>query len=169
MLTRLSSAERLGMLTKLQEQELQSSRRMKDESDMLARQFEMFSQQTASERLEFERERASWEAATRAERERKADEQFTQTVQAYETLPAKQGKNMLMELVAQGSREQAVAYLDAMKSRAMNKILKEFKTPPEIVLATELLEDLRTFGLGTVDPQESSDDDAAANNKQSAS
>ena len=163
MLTRLSSTEQVGLLTTLQTHEQQSSQRMKDESDMLVRQFEVFFQQTESEREAFELERQGWEEATRAERERKADEQFAQTVQQYESLPPKQGKNMLMELVGAGQRQQAVAYLDAMKPRMASKILKEFKSPPEIILATELLEELRTFGLGTVDSKETSDGDTADN------
>ena len=58
----------------------------------------------------------------------------------------KQGKRMLVELVNLNQMDQAVAYLHAMNARAASKILKEFKTDPEIALATKLLERLRTFG-----------------------
>ena len=123
----------------------------------------MLNQKIASEREEFEEERRRWEEATGADRERKTNEQFTQTVIQYESLPAKQGKQVLIELINSGNREQAVAYLDAMKPRATSKILKEFKSPEEIILAAELLEELRIFGLGTVDSQESSNADVLAN------
>lgn len=168
-LTRLPSAEQIVRLTTLQEQEQKSAQRMKDESDMLARQFELLAKQTEAEREAFEIDRQRWEDATRAERERKTDEQFAQTVQQYESLPAKQSKDMLLELIGKGQQQQAVAYLDAMKPRAANKILKEFKSPTEIVLATELLEELRTFGLGTVDPKESGNDDTGDITEKSAS
>ncbi|MCZ6836366.1 MAG: hypothetical protein O7G85_11380 [Planctomycetota bacterium] len=157
-----SSQEQLSQLTKLQQREQQVSRRLKEESDMLSRQFEQITQQTEAERLAFEIERTGWEKATRADRERKMDEQFAQTVQQYESIPAKQGKQLLVELIRQGHRQQAVAYLDAMEARSASKILREFKSQEEIVLATELLEDLRTFGLGTVDSETIPDDDLAS-------
>lgn len=159
----MSSARQIELLTDVQRQELLATQRMKDESEMHARQFSLLTQKIALEREEFEAERRQWEEATGADRERKTNEQFTQTVMQYESLPAKQGKQILIELINSGNREQAVAYLDAMKPRATSKILKEFKSPEEIILAAELLEELRTFGLGTVDSQESSNADVLAN------
>lgn len=159
----MSSTRQIELLTDVQRQELLATQRMKDESEMHARQFSLLNQKIASEREEFEEERRRWEEATGADRERKTNEQFTQTVIQYESLPAKQGKQVLIELINSGNREQAVAYLDAMKPRATSKILKEFKSPEEIILAAELLEELRIFGLGTVDSQESSNADVLAN------
>ncbi len=159
----MSSTRQIEMLTDVQRQELMATQRMKDESDMHSRQFSLLNQKIALERKEFEEERSRWEEATEADRERKTNEQFAQTVSQYESLPAKQGKQVLIELINSGNREQAIAYLDAMKPRASSKILKEFKSPEEIILAAELLEELRIFGLGTVDSQESSNDDDLAN------
>ena len=159
----MSSTRQIELMTDVQRQELLATQRMKDESEMHARQFSLLNQKIASEREEFEKERRRWEEATGADRERKTNEQFTQTVIQYESLPAKQGKQVLIELINSGNREQAVAYLDAMKPRATSKILKEFKSPEEIILAAELLEELRIFGLGTVDSQESSNADVLAN------
>ena len=159
----MSSTRQIELMTDVQRQELLATQRMKDESEMHARQFSLLNQKIASEREEFEKERRRWEEATGADRERKTNEQFTHTVIQYESLPAKQGKQVLIELINSGNREQAVAYLDAMKPRATSKILKEFKSPEEIILAAELLEELRIFGLGTVDSQESSNADVLAN------
>ena len=159
----MSSTRQIELMTDVQRQELLATQRMKDESEMHARQFSLLNQKIASEREEFEKERRRWEEATGADRERKTNEQFTQTVIQYESLPAKQGKQVLIELINSGNREQAVAYLDAMKPRATSKILKEFKSPEEIILAAELLEELRIFGLGTGDSQESSNADVIAN------
>lgn len=159
----MSSTRQIELLTDVQRQELLATQRMKDESEMHARQFSLLTQKIALEREEFKAERRRWEEATGADRERKTNEQFTQTVMQYESLPAKQGKQVLIELINSGNREQAVAYLDAMNPRATSKILKEFKSPEEIILAAELLEELRIFGLGTVDSQEPSNADVLAN------
>lgn len=159
----MSSSRQIEMLADVQRQEFFATRRMKDESEMHARQFSLLNQKIALEREAFEEERSRWEEATGADRERKSNEQFTQTVSQYESLPPKQGKQILIELIKFGDREQAVAYLDAMKPRAASKIFKEFKSPEELVLAAELLEELRVFGLGTVESQESSNDDDLAN------
>ena len=158
---RLSSLEQLDVLTAMQDQEQQISQRLRQESEMLARQFEELNAKIEAEREAFEAQRRSWEEATRAERERKADEQFAQAVRQYESLPPKQAKELLSALADAGQRAQAVAYLDAMSARAASRILREFKTPPEIVLATELLEELRSFGLGLLEPESPADDDAA--------
>ena len=159
----MSSSRQIELLTDVQRQEFLATQRMKDESEMHARQFSLLNQKIALEREAFEEERRRWEEATGADRERKSNEQFTQTVSQYESLPPKQSKRILIELINIGEREQAVAYLDAMKPRAASKIFKEFKSPEEIVLAAELLEELRVFGLGTVESQESSNDDDLAN------
>lgn len=161
----MGSSEQLSMLTLLQKQERQASRRMKDSSEMLSLEFAKLNQETTLEREKFEAERKSWEEDIRDDWERKNDEQFSQTVKQYEMLPAKQGKRLLIDLIAGGGREQAVAYLDAMNPRAANKIFKEFKTPEEITLAKELLEELRTFGLGTLGSQDSGNDNSADDNK----
>jgi len=158
---RLSSLERLNVLTSLQDQEQQISQRLQQESEMLTRQFEQLNARIEAEREAFDAQRQSWEEATRAERERKADEQFAQTVRQYESLPPRQGKELLIALVGAGRRDQAVAYLDAMSARAASRILREFKSAEELVLATELLEELRSFGLGLREPESPADDDAA--------
>lgn len=159
----IASVDQLGMLTALQRQERQTARRLQDETDMLSRQFEAMNQQTELERDRFEAERQSWRDAIAAEWRRKNDEQFAQTVRLYESLPPKQAKAMLLVLMEQGAQKQAVAYLDAMAPRTAGKILKELKAPEEILLATELLEDLRRFGLGAVAEPDVLHDQPAAN------
>jgi hypothetical protein len=158
-----ASADQLGMLTAMQQQERQTTRRLQDETDMLTRQFEAMNEQTELDRRQFDAERQSWRGAIAEEWQRKNDEQFAQTVRLYESLPPKQAKAMLLSLVEQGQKDQAVSYLDAMAPRTATKILKELKAPEEILLATELLEDLRRFGLGAVAEEDLLDEQPAAN------
>jgi hypothetical protein len=106
----------------------------------------------------FRTARAAWLGSIEAERQRRTDEQFLQTVRQYESAPAKIAKAWMMELVDDGGEEQVVAYLDAMNARAASKILREFKTAEEAALATELLEKLRTFGLEAVLAEDSGND-----------
>lgn len=75
----------------------------------------------------------------------------------------------MFELVKQpGGIDQMVAYLNAMAPRAANKILREFKTPDEVVLATELLEKLRIFGFEAEAAELASHDNRNANAQSNA-
>ena len=100
-----------------------------------------------------------WEKTVAAEVSRKADEQFAKTVKLLESLPPKQAKQTIVELLSTDKADQAVAYLNAMKPRLAAKVLGAFKTTAENKLATVLLEQLRTFGL----PADGPDDAGNAN------
>lgn len=146
---------RLSQISQIEEIEHRAVRRLEQERAMLREQIA-----TAQNRLDAREERlnqksAAWLASVEEERQRRTDEQFAKTVRQYESVRPKQGKDMLMELIAIGQMKQAVAYLDAMNARASSRILGEFKTDAEVRLATELLEQLRTFGVPDVDLQDS--------------
>jgi hypothetical protein len=143
----VESVEQLRQITLIRYEQEQARRRLEDERNVLLTALATESSRLEEQRSELEQQKAAWENAVRQERQRKNDEQFLQTVRQFEQLPPKQGKQMIMELIDTKQRETVVAYLDAMSPRACAKILKEFKTEPEIKLATELLEQLRTFGL----------------------
>jgi hypothetical protein len=138
------TVERVNLL---EDMERQALGRVEDARRFHHEQFEqaMRDLQQREQRLEMQREQ--WERSVEAERARREDEQFAKTVQQYESIPPRQGKNMLLELINDGEMTQAVAYLDAMNPRAASKILGEFRTEAEIQLATRLLEELRRFGL----------------------
>lgn len=142
----MDSASQIQRTTRIAMQEDQARRRLADEKQTLLDELALATESVDVERAEFERERKAWETAVRGDRTQKSDEQFMQAVRQYEQVSPKQGKRMIMELVASAQMDQAVAYLDAMNMRAASKILKEFKTDEEIKLATELLEKLRMFG-----------------------
>lgn len=113
----------------------------------------------ARDRAAFEAERTAWQKATEAERARRVDEQFRKAVRQYELLPSKLARDLLARLCRDGQTAQAVAYLDAMEARSAARILREFKAGDDPVLATELLERLRVFGLPPDDPESAPDDE----------
>ncbi len=144
----LSSAERIALASIEQQQSGQVARSIEDTQDHFLAQVEMATRQVDEDRAALEMERKLWEESTGAERQRRSDEQFIQAVKLLESLPPKRAKGTILELAAGGNIDQAVAYLDAMNQRAASKLLAEFKTDQEKKLATELLERLRTFGVG---------------------
>ena len=60
---------------------------------------------------------------------------------------------MLLALIGDGSRDEAVGYLNAMQDRARTKIVGELVKSGETELAAELLEELRIRGVGDVPPE----------------
>lgn len=150
-----NSAAQIERVALVRFQEQQARRRLDDERRMLMQQLAASIAQVEQRKAALDKEHQSRQTALAQNLQRKSDEQFLQTVRQYEQVTPKQGKRMIVELINKQQIDQAVAYLDAMSPRSAARILKEFKTDPEIGLATQLLEKLRTFGL---------DVDQAANN-----
>ncbi len=157
------SAQGVRVAARVQEQTDQMQERLAVEASMLRRQLAQREEDLARREAEFEVRQQAWERFRQAEIERRTSEQFAQTVKQLESVPPKQGKRIIVELITAGKMDQAVTYLDAMAPRATTKVLREFKTDQETRLATELLERLRTFGLeaGT-DPETSNADTRAS-------
>ena len=124
---------------------------------------------TEAQRVSEEREAESnarveaWEETAAADKKRQEDEQFAKAVKLLESQQPKQGKAMIVELVGIGKIDQAVAYINAMDDRKRGKLLGAFKTSVEQKLATELLEQLRTFGQPADGPDDASNADTAPN------
>ena len=89
-----------------------------------------------SEQADFETLKAKW-----LETEGEAD--FAQAVAMLEGVPARQAKQILLELLNAGDEEQVVTYLAAMSPRKANGVLKEFKAPAELAQAARLIEQVR--------------------------
>jgi flagellar motility protein MotE (MotC chaperone) len=124
----------------------QALNRLQDETAQHRRELDRRATLIDDRETHLAQRKQAWEDNIREEAARRDDEQFRKTVTLYETVPAKQAKQMLVTLVGKGETRQAVAYIDAMSPRAAGKILKELKTDAENELATELLERLRIFG-----------------------
>jgi len=141
----------------------QVMRRWQDEKELLVRQLEDTRRQLEVERAAFNAERDAWRTATQDERQQLIDENLTKAVTLLSSIPAKQAKDVLINLVDRGDQSTAVRYLDAMDQRAASKILREFKSDAENQLATELLEQLRINGLDAVAMESLSDESTADN------
>ncbi len=74
------------------------------------------------------------------------DAGMKRAVTLYESLPAKQAKQMFIDLLGQQRLDDVVTYLEAMEPRKAAAIIKEFKTPEEVVLAVKLTDQMRRHG-----------------------
>lgn len=154
----LPAAQQVSAVNLMREQQQRAVDRLEDEKQLLLAQLERIRDQHEATKREFEQQKQQWYDSIDEERQRKADEQFQQTLKLYEQIPSRQARDMLLALVDDGDMNQAVAYIDAMNSRAAAKIIREFKTAPQVELAKELLEELRTFGVLDADSQDESDE-----------
>ncbi len=154
-----SSAATIELSSQVTRHTDQEIRRLEDAK--LAMQTQAAEIERAAEEREAESKSRveAWEATIAAEKMRQEDEQFGKAVKLLESQQPKQAKTMIVELVRIGKMDQAVAYINAMDDRKRGKLLGAFKSPVEQRLATELLEQLRTFGQ----PADASDDASNAN------
>jgi hypothetical protein len=164
----VGSGAQLVRLATMQQHEAQAKRRLQDEKKMLNQQLAQVTATVDEKEAEFKKQRDEWMHATAVDRDKRVDEQFTKAVRQYEQTTPKQGKKMLVELINDSKRDQAVAYMNAMNPRALSKIIKEFKTDEEVKLATGLLEDMAKFGVEADSQKEPSNVDGLANSDQPA-
>lgn len=129
--------------------------RMRRDIHDLQKQLETAKGQMTQQRAHLDAQRAAFEKAVKEKAKVQDDENFQQTVGMYEQLKAKQVKQMFQELINKGQADQVVDYLAAMQQRKAAAVLKEFKSPQDVVQAADLLERLRQRG---VDPQEAASD-----------
>ena len=120
-----------------------SLRRLQEEKQQLDKVLDQRETKLTSEQEAFAAERAAWEASMDEVKSAKTDEQFNKAVKLLESVPAKQGKELILELVNSEKKDEAVAYLDAMSAFKRSSLLKAFKGEEEMKVATELLEAIR--------------------------
>jgi hypothetical protein len=166
----MTSAAHGRQMTRLTERDYLAMQRLEDERRMLRQQLDDAADQLTAQDVAARAEQDEW-LRQHADLEATAgDTQFTKAVRHVESLPPKQGKAFLEELIARGEIDRAIMYLDAMAPRPASKVLREFKTAAEAKVATELLEGLGRLGLeseeGTPDAQRSADTSAPARGDQ---
>lgn len=157
-----SSAEVIQVVSQTKEEAKQSLRRLQDTREELLAQIADATAKLEAQRAALTADQQNWRQAAETDRQRQAREQLAKSVKLLESLPPKQAKRKIVELIDGGNMPQAVAYLNQMNQRAAGKVLAEFKTDQENKLATELLEQLRTYGLGAGADRDSTDADAVA-------
>lgn len=79
--------------------------------------------------------------------------QFRKALTTLESVAPKAAKDMLVEMIRTGARDEAVGYLDAMQDRSRTKVIAELVKATETALAAELLEELRVRGIGDAPPE----------------
>jgi hypothetical protein len=164
----LPSGERMRTTFDARQSEQRSVRRISDVKAEYARQMAQAQARIDEQREALEARQQSIDSGAAGEIEQQTAEQLKKTVKLLESLPPKQAKRQIVELVNSGDKDQAVIYLDAMNQRIAGKVLAEFKTDDEVKLAKELLERVRTLGRPdgqASDPTDSSDANGTANTR----
>lgn len=105
----------------------------------LQRQVELAKQLLARDRAALEAEKAELAAREEQSARLAADKGFQDSLQLYNTMPAKQVKNIFLAL----DDDTVMNYLQAMEPRAAARIVKEFKLPQEIDRIQRIMEMMR--------------------------
>ncbi len=125
---------------------LQKLDRKEKEIESLQRSLYLKQQLLEKEKQDVVVLKADVDARLAAIQQKMDDEGFQKAVMLFEGIPAKQTKQLFMQLISSNQIDQVVSYLDAMKSRKATSVLKEFKTADEITAVVELTERLRARG-----------------------
>ncbi len=151
----LASGQEVRRIAHVNSVHAQARRRLGDERDMLIRQLESVSAELERRQIAFEEERAAWQSEIESQVMRKKDAQFQHAVKVLAALPAKQAKDILLEMIIQKGPDQgmkeATSYLNAMSIDTASRIIREMKNQDQTKVATNLLEHLRRFGLSEVE------------------
>lgn len=113
--------------------------RARRELDDLQRQLDIASRRLLEQRTAFESSRQEWEQAVVDAAERSRDKGFADALQLYSQLPARQTKDIFLQL----EEEVVLQFLQAMDPQPAAKVLKEYKTDAEIQKLRSLLEEMR--------------------------
>jgi hypothetical protein len=143
----LASADRAETGSRAEERIELGLRAFEDKTRRLREELRRDGENLEQQLRAFEARKAAWEESIAADKERETDEQFRKAVRLVESMPPKQSRAWILELVKSGKTETAVAYLDAMTGAKASNLLKSFKGDDETKVATELLERLRMLGL----------------------
>lgn len=126
------------MQTAFDAQMAQLDRRQRELVD-LQRQVDLAQQALTKERTGFELEKKKLTAREEETAKLQADKGFQDSLELYKTMQPKQVKEIFMKL----DDATVERYLTAMEPRAAGKIIKEFKTPEELVRVQSVLEKIR--------------------------
>jgi hypothetical protein len=116
----------------------QLERRERELSD-LQRQVELAKQQLTRDRQALETQRQEVDAREQGSARLAADQGFQDSLELYISMPAKQVKSVFMTL----DDATVTNYLKAMEPRTAAKIVKEFKSAPELERIQSILERMR--------------------------
>ena len=98
------------------------------------------------EKKKIKEERDALEADRLKYAEGNKDADFQRMIEMFDQLKPKQTKEIMQQMLYENKLNDVVDCLNAMTSRKSASIIKEFKTPEEIVQAKAILERIRTRG-----------------------
>lgn len=146
------SANRIDRLKTNDELMREREMRLEKDRDILKKSLESENRKLQAKRDELGRQEAAFDAKIEAQKLLREDEQFQKMVSVLKGLPAKDMKAKFDAFIAEGKIDLVVDVLDAFDARTAQKVLKEYKTPEENVLAAELLVRLKDRGLTATNP-----------------
>jgi hypothetical protein len=158
----LPSADVVRQVHRIEDRADLAMRRLQDERDQLLARHRQRAAELDAREAQLDADREALQSMGGGDLVARADAQFRKAVVFYETAKPKLAKERLLNLYRDGEVQRVVSYLDAMNARAAKKILDEFKSEEDNRLATELLEQLRTYGLDTEVTETTGHDDAVA-------
>ena len=122
----------------------QLDRRERELTD-LQRQVELSKQQMARDRTALDAEKKALETQKQQTAKLASDKGFQDSLALYNTMQGKQVKQIFLSM----SDDQIVQYLQAMEPRAAARIVKEFKSPPEVARIEKVMEKMRQAQAST--------------------
>jgi flagellar motility protein MotE (MotC chaperone) len=141
-----SVAQRLAEERQRNEITLRQLERTRQEIESLRMNLTQRQAQMDRERDELLAEKQALEQRLKDLEQRYNEEGFRKAVALYESLPAKQVKQMFVGLLESNETDQVISYLESMQPRKAAAILKEFKTQAEALQAAQLTQKLRERG-----------------------
>jgi hypothetical protein len=130
-------------------QMVQLERRERELGD-LQRQVDLAKEQLTRDRAEIDAQRAQLAARQDEQTRLAADKGFQDSLNLYNTMPARQVKQVFTSL----DDATVMNYLQAMQPRAAARIVKEFKTPEEVRRIQSIMEKMRQAKPDAGPPQE---------------
>jgi hypothetical protein len=130
-------------------QMVQLERRERELGD-LQRQVDLAKEQLTRDRAEIDGQRAQLAARQDEQTRLAADKGFQDSLNLYNTMPARQVKQVFTSL----DDATVMNYLQAMQPRAAARIVKEFKTPEEVRRIQSIMEKMRQAKPDAGPPQE---------------
>ncbi|MEM1166933.1 MAG: hypothetical protein AAGI30_11660 [Planctomycetota bacterium] len=154
----LTAGQRLAVVEEFKRVQQAELERVEEETRRLRASLVAEADAISRDRERLEADRTAFEQMRREVIEREDDAQFQQVVKQYESIPPKQGAEMMLDLVREGREMEVVGYLDAMKSRQAAKVIGQIQKQ-DSPLAANLLERLKVYGLmpGAEEPSNADD------------
>lgn len=139
-------AERLALEHQRNEIGIRQLERTRNDIESLRRQLQLEQAKLQQDQQAMVAQKQALETRIKQLDGKLEDAGMKRVVSLYESLPAKQAKQMFSDLIGQQRLDDVVTYLGAMDSRKAAAILKEFKTPAELSRAVQITEQLRRHG-----------------------